>query len=122
FRKTRGEQGEFSFLGFTMSGKGYPLFLFSGIVFLLFSYEAQDSLDKVKTLTKENKEVAGTALDLNRKVSQLEDANRALVTKLPIDQREEVKKISPHILAATRLSLPPSQVEKLQKVINAPSN
>ncbi len=61
--------------------------------------------------------MAGTALDLNKKVSQLERDNQTLVAKLPPAQKAEVMKMSPQIFAGEKLGLPPSQVQKLESVI-----
>ena len=117
FRKSRAGEGELAILGIKISGKGSAVFLLAGIVLMMSAYGWQDSLEKVKTLSVESRQTAGTALELNQKVSQLEEANRTLANKLPPAQTEEVKRTSPQILMQDRkLSLPPSQVQKLERI------
>jgi hypothetical protein len=117
FRNSRAGEGEVTILGIKISGKGSAVFLLAGIVLMMSAYGWQDSLEKVKTLSVESRQTAGTALDLNKKVSQLEEANRTLANKLPPAQTEEVKRTSPQILMQDRkLSLPPSQVQKLERI------
>ena len=117
FRRSRLGEGELTILGIKISGKSSAVFLLAGIVLMMSAYGWQDSLDKVKTLSTESKQAAGTALELNQKVSQLEEANRTFANKLPPAQTEEVKRTSPQILMHDRkLSLPPSQVQKLERI------
>ena len=117
FRKSRAGEGELAILGIKIPGKGSAVFLLAGIVLMMSAYGWQDSLEKVKTLSVESRQTAGTALELNQKVSQLEEANRTLANKLPPAQTEEVKRTSPQILMQDRkLSLPPSQVQKLERI------
>ena len=117
FRNSRAGEGEVTILGIKISGKGSAVFLLAGIVLMMSAYGWQDSLDKLKTLSVESRQTAGTALELNQKVSQLEEANRTLANKLPPAQTEEVKRTSPQILMQDRkLSLPPSQVQKLERI------
>ena len=117
FRRSSLGEGELTILGIKISGKSSAVFLLAGIVLMMSAYGWQDSLDKLKTLSVESRQTAGTALELNQKVSQLEEANRTLANKLPPAQTEEVKRTSPQILMQDRkLSLPPSQVQKLERI------